>query len=291
MVRLAGVVRLESCARPALSPRRTQTGWGRMSKHRPWRAIAAAATLVTGLTISAGTATAASGWTIQNTPSPGVSTADGVACPAANACVAVGHGSSQAEAWNGTTWTLEPVPIPAGAGGIELTGVACTSVDACTAVGYSARPFNTSTLVEAWNGTSWSIQSSPNPGGPGNDAELTGVSCTSASSCVAVGFYHPAVGPATDALAEVWDGSSCKIRQAVTPSGATYVALDGVSCTSTSNCIAVGSQDGSTLAERWDGKSWSMQSTASAPGIGNDGTLSSVDCTSANNCMAVGDVN
>ncbi len=66
--------------------------------------------------------------------------------------------------------------------------VACTSSSACTAVGYSigsASPFARMTLAETWNGTSWSIQPTPNPAATGN--MLNGVSCVTAGPCVAVG--------------------------------------------------------------------------------------------------------
>jgi len=42
------------------------------------------------------------------------------------------------------------------------------------------------TLAEDWNGTSWAIQSTPNPTGAAI-SYLDAVSCPTASSCVAVG--------------------------------------------------------------------------------------------------------
>jgi hypothetical protein len=66
--------------------------------------------------------------------------------------------------------------------------------------------------------------------------------------------------------------------------------LSGVSCASTTACTAVGSyQDSSgvtvTLAERWNGTSWSIQAT---PSIGDYSVLSGVSCTSSTSCTAVG---
>jgi len=44
-------------------------------------------------------------------------------------------------------------------------------------------------LAEAWNGTSWSVQATPDPGGA-VDGYLQGVSCTSPrSSCAAAGYF------------------------------------------------------------------------------------------------------
>ena len=45
---------------------------------------------------------------------------------------------------------------------VTLGGVACTSASNCFAVGYG---LGRGTLVEQWNGSSWSIVASPNPGG------------------------------------------------------------------------------------------------------------------------------
>jgi hypothetical protein len=41
-------------------------------------------------------------------------------------------------------------------------------------------------LVEHWNGTTWSIMSSPNRAGA-TDNELDGVSCTNDTNCYAAG--------------------------------------------------------------------------------------------------------
>jgi hypothetical protein len=68
--------------------------------------------------------------------------------------------------------------------------------------------------------------------------------------------------------------------------------LSGVSCTARNACIAVGSYvsrsgNGSTLAEVWNGRSWSIQPTPNQPGS-NGSALRGVSCTSASACTAVG---
>ena len=72
-----------------------------------------------------------------------------------------------------------------------LEGVTCASASECWAVGsYDTDPNHTSsqTLIEHWNGTSWSIVASPNNGMSVN--LLHGVACASASECWAVGTYY-----------------------------------------------------------------------------------------------------
>jgi hypothetical protein len=44
------------------------------------------------------------------------------------------------------------------------------------------------TVIESWDGTSWSVLHSPNRG---MWSELDGVSCASATACIAVGFHQP----------------------------------------------------------------------------------------------------
>jgi len=78
----------------------------------------------------------------------------------------------------------EPHPVAWGA----LLGVSCKSATSCTAVGYYVNDSTSVTLAERWNGTSWTIQSTPNPTG-GSLLQLNGVSCTSTVACTAVGQY------------------------------------------------------------------------------------------------------
>jgi hypothetical protein len=231
-------------------------------------------------------------WTVQ--PGAAVSGSlvelNGVSCPSPVACVAVGEApggtAPLAEHWNGTSWTTKPTvnPKPTDADSF-FNGVSCTSASACTAVGISINhananpPNQISTLAERWNGTAWTLQSTPSPGGAGN---FLGVSCTSATSCFAVGFSG------TGTLAAHWNGSTWTAQS--TPSPGQSGSLSGVSCTSDTACTAVGGyQDGTrlvTLAERWNGSTWTVQPTPTPSPLSTD--LKSVSCSSATSCTAVG---
>jgi len=71
-----------------------------------------------------------------------------------------------------------------------------------------ARRVFQATLAEVWDGTSWSSRPTPNPKDPGtNGSVLSGVSCASATACMAVGHYYAG-------LAEAWNGTSWSIRTA-----------------------------------------------------------------------------
>jgi hypothetical protein len=64
-------------------------------------------------------------------------------------------------------------------------------------------------------------------------------------------------------------------------------SLFGVSCTTATACTAVGRSGGATLAERWKGTAWAIQTTPNPTGAMYS-ALSGVSCTAANACTAVG---
>jgi hypothetical protein len=229
-------------------------------------------------------------WSIEatpNPPGPAFSVLGGVSCTAPNACTAVGYveGPSKtvtlAERWNGTEWTIQDTPNPAGDKTSRLTGVSCSSQSLCTAVGYS---FETGTIIERWDGHAWTIQPSPNAPNA-LSSYLNGVSCPTDGSCVAVGNSNGATSVGNGGtLIERWDGGGWQIQSSPS-SNEESAALNGVSCTSPSACTAVG-QSGSgptAITERWDGSSWTEQPPP-------DGTLLAVSCAASTECAAAGNV-
>jgi hypothetical protein len=213
-------------------------------------------------------------WTTLGTPTVANArypTLHAVSCTSTRSCLAVGEflppdGRSLpvTERWNGATWTRVVSQDPGELGeGVRLPSVSCASAPSCVAAGEFelggiGRP---ATYVEQWNGTSWKIVKSADP--TRSYSALEGVSCRSATSCVAVGRYQKPrsrfdFGP-TMTLAERWDGK----RWAIVPSprpGVKVSDLAAVSCWSVAHCFAVGTQTGSTtnqtLTERWNGSIW-----------------------------------
>ena len=111
-----------------------------------------------------------------------------VACTSSTECTAVGEGLGTnttdwvplAERWNGTTWSVQE---PLG-GGARSSGVSCASATECTFVGgYDSY----TPLAENWNGTAWTEQELPLPSEAKYEI-LSGVSCTSTPTCMAVGY-------------------------------------------------------------------------------------------------------
>lgn len=141
----------------------------------------------------------------------------------------------------------------------------------------------------ALSGPSWSITPTPSP--LAAQAELSAMSCSSASACTAVGGFVNSAGVRAT-LAEVWDGSRWAIQPTPNPSGARASALQGVSCASRNACTAVGYAQRPphrakqlALVEVWNGQSWKMVPT---PAMTHSNELLAVSCTSSVACAAVG---
>jgi hypothetical protein len=166
--------------------------------------------------------------------------AQSISCLSAYDCMTVG--SDSIRSFGGSTWRRLPHPGPAGP--VFLESVSCVSKTNCTLAGWYENGSD-HTLIESWNGTAWSIVPSPNVAGEDVDSLLYGLSCLSATLCVAVGYST--AGGEYQPLVEGWNGSSWSIIPSADP---TPSYLYGVSCTSSTSCTAVGyTQSGSTLIE------------------------------------------
>ena len=149
----------------------------------------------------------------------------------------------------------------------------------CMAVGSAGNPSPTTTLAELWNGHTWSVRLPVTP--HGRRAELLGVSCPSATMCIAVGAFTDGL-----ALAELWNGKQWTIQPVPSVRHAKIQLLRSVSCTSPADCTAVGSYASlgpvGTVAERWNGATWALQKSPQAS------DLFGVSCAAATACTAVG---
>ena len=225
-------------------------------------------------------------WSIVPVPSgASVGGLTGVACPSAISCAAVG-GSASAIRWDGAHWSA--ALLSANFSESQLAQVSCPSPSSCFAVGVSDTATRGNTLVEHWNGTRWSVVPSPNPVGS-FAAELTGVSCSSTTDCLAVGDYLSATSAA--ALVEHWNGTRWSIVASPQPSGVVAASLSGVSCSTPTSCLAVGSTETDTaqtaLIERWDGTKATIVPSPTVRGA-EFTELLGVSCRSASDCTATG---
>src|SRR5438105_4064152 len=115
-----------------------------------------------------------------------------------------------------------------------LNAVTCASSSECWAVGWygGAQP-----LIEKWDGSSWTIATSPSPSSTGSNV-LEGVTCASVSECWAVGNYYN--GSNYHTLIEKWDGNAWTIATSSNYDDTQAAFLFGVTCTSPSACWTVG---------------------------------------------------
>ena len=165
-------------------------------------------------------------------------------CTSASAFIAVGQRidrtgaeATLAERWNGTAWSVLKMPNPPGTRGITLAGVSCTSPSFCMAVGNTVTATDNPPPTEMWNGSTWSIQPTPDVSG----AQFNGVSCTAPTACTLV-------GSSGSALAERWNGTSWSVQQVPAPPNGVHRLLHDVSCVTPGGCTAVGGY-GFTLAD------------------------------------------
>ena len=225
-----------------------------------------------------------------------------------------------------------PKPYPAAKGSAYLTGtlsgVSCTSNTSCVAVGSetpqtSANGFDRYTFVEVLSDGAWTpVGPFPYPhclsttgkpfcaGSGGILVTMHGISCTSATTCVAVGEDKVKAKESSSGkgvfqgVAYTLTGSpsaagNWKPSYDLTATPQYNVTVAAVSCTASTTCVAVGSTtvqtfEGTTpvysvrpLAESLSDGSWADISP-SDPSVASSATLAGVSCVSNRSCDAVG---
>lgn len=187
-------------------------------------------------------------WSLQTTVNPSEDTyLRSVSCVSSTFCMASGYyydyGTSKwtphAQSWNGSEWTNRAPVKPAGANISWLYSVSCVTASSCRAVGpkeVDAGTHETQTMVQFWNGSSWALQTSPNPAG--SQRFLEDVSCTSSVACTAVGSLGTEVGDIPFSLR--WDGTSWTAQSMPLASGSSRAILFSTSCIASRGCVAVG---------------------------------------------------
>ena len=245
-----------------------------------------------------------SAWTQQASPNP---TGSGDVFPQLNAvscvnqsdCTTVGTdfttsntANTVAALWDGTDWSIATTPDAAGATTSTLAGVSCLSADFCMAVGSAGTTSpDVITLAEQWNGSVWSVETTPNVDGA-IQTFLTSVACPATNECIAVGYGLSAAG--TIPIAEQWNGTSWTLVDPPVPTGSADNELTAVSCANSTSCFAAGrtyatsSSGPLTLAEEWNGTDWSTMTTPDPAGLVG-AFFSSVSCLNATTCEAAGE--
>jgi len=216
-----------------------------------------------------------------------------VSCSSDSFCTAVGERSigsgtsSDAvgviEEWDGSAWSMAPNPQSSGVN-VWLSSVSCPSAARCFAVGQDSTDGG---FIDSWNGASWTMAFSQ------QDVSLSGVSCSTPTTCVTVG------AGSSNSLYSMVLGSGTWAPESVPDPGNDGFLYD-VSCASPTFCMAVGSVQvggvgwATSLTEDWNGESWVVVPSPNypeddlGPGFIGGGILIADSCVSAQACVAVG---
>jgi hypothetical protein len=134
--------------------------------------------------------------------------------------------------WNGSTWSVVAMPL-VGSSNVnaffQFNAIQVNSPTDVWAVGdKGVTDSSSSTLIEHWNGTAWSIVPSP---APGSDSDLTGVTTSNAANDVwAVGYYDPTGTAQGQTLTLNWNGTAW-VTVASPNASSGFSVLDSVATT------------------------------------------------------------
>jgi hypothetical protein len=247
---------------------------------------------VVPISVANGTVTPGTAQAVQETSTLGL---DGVACPTATTCVAVGTLNGDVGAvlpisvTNGTvTPDTDQVVLVGSDEETELGGVACPTAATCVAVGTGSNPdygFTQYGVMLSISVTSGTVT----PGDVQDDqgtSDLSGVACPSSTSCVAVGEDPYEFGPFPDVTLtiSVTDGT-------VTPGTAqTGFGASDVTCPTATTCVAVNyTSPGESLTSYAE---INLTNGTPTPGgvqlLPGTDELSGVACPTTATCVAVG---
>jgi photosystem II stability/assembly factor-like uncharacterized protein len=199
-----------------------------------------------------------------------------VQCPSSTICYAAGDRGTvlKSDTDGGNSWTTLSTSW-----GNPLYGLSCPSTTSCFAVDNYGYVIQTSDGGATWQDDQTPATTPdtnvPGSGGPNPYAGLFGITCTSTTTCIAVGGYQPSGNAPIEVTTNggtTWTADSA--------SGTTN-KLYGVACEpSTTTCFAVGASG--TIVQSTDMTTW----TTATSGTTSD--LNSITCVSTTECFATG---
>ena len=203
----------------------------------------------------------------------------------------------------GASGPLGPSTGSAGYPSAAINGISCVTSSLCVAVGsytlvdYPApNEYTEWTLVELWNGSTWTTTSSPNDWNNSDADFFDHVSCSSATFCVATGrhlYCYISNGYCLyydEPFAASWNGNAWAFMSTPMTTANADGVLWGVSCASSSDCVAVGSYEDANSSTwynvlEWNGASWVEEDPDPQSG---STYLFGVECQNVPHCIAVG---
>ncbi|MET0557342.1 MAG: S1 family peptidase [Solirubrobacterales bacterium] len=183
-------------------------------------------------------------------------------------------------------WRLQTAPNPSETKPVKFLAASCPTTTVCFAGGeYEPSAGTPVAFVERWSGGSWATQTFPV-----TMTAIDGLSCPSASECIAAGYVLNPTTKVKTVLTARWNGTSWALQTVPpVPSGAKESAFRDVSCQTNGLCTAVGYYVSSTglhlpLADRWNGSAWTLQTPLVPAGT----SLSELTAVSCRNWMLIG---
>jgi len=227
---------------------------------------------------------------------------EGIACLSSAFCMTVGayttpgpSAAPLADIWSGGKWTKTLPSSPPGTTLSVLLAVSCASATFCVASGAYNTSKGSGSLIDLWNGRTWSTMAAAEPRGHTGDF-MTGVSCRPSKTCFAVGSAF--AGSGLVSIAEKLNGTHWALTPVPWPKGTVSPGLSGVSCVAANRCVAVGNinqnvfangNHGKVGAATWNGAAWTVTPTPT-PAKNVASLFNAVTCLSATSCVAVGQI-
>jgi photosystem II stability/assembly factor-like uncharacterized protein len=224
-----------------------------------------------GTALALGTTNSGTAWTQQALPKVGGGLT-AVACPSSLACIAVGTGAYLTTTNGGLNWTSHSFAH------VSFTGISCAGPKYCLAVG--------SLISNDTSCPSGASYASTDDGRTWSTTRLgcvapTNVFCSSATTCEVVGQAFSRGARYGQIMGTSDDGSSWHVQYKLI--GGT-TSLNGITCTSSKNCLVVGgSQKVPILTTVDGGATWTAP-----PSPSTKGALGAIACDTSQTCQAVG---
>lgn len=218
------------------------------------------------------------------------------------ACLAVGQDFSKPDspvqlvaAGDANGFTPVQSRNPKGTTFSVLDDVSCASTSFCMLVGAAGttklaggrRIFLPHATVYRWNGSGLTAMTIPAPAHARN-SELAGVSCPSATTCMAVGGYDKTTGGVFAPYSALWTSGAWHVRAAPLVGGVPATEFEAVSCGAATDCVAVGlvqRRSGSAaFATHFTRGAWHLLHAVPEP----KSVFFSVSCPQVSVCVAAG---
>lgn len=203
---------------------------------------------------------------------------------------------------SGATWSQQVAALPSGilsasVSGIDCVNNFCAAVGNCNTSGNSIQP-----LMSISNdaGMSWQTSVLPLLNNSVVNTQLSRISCTSQSTCIAGGFslvnfsLAPASGYEPTFVVTTNGGVTWSQHLLTVPAGTSDGFVRDVNCNGAASCVAVGfyidnssNEVPATMTTNDNGATWSQTVISSLPAGMTNGQLNGLTCDGLN-CLAVG---